>query len=392
MKSDVLNAVDGQDVVLIVLLDLSAAFDTVDHGLLIQRLQNDIGVSETALGCFKSYLNSRSSCVSIDSVFSEQSKLIYGVPQGSVIGPVQFVIYTQPMGAIIRKHNVDFHSYADDYQLYVSFNPKLPGAAETALHKLQHCISDIKTWMNKNKLKLNNDKTEFFIAGTYQSLNKLPKLQLSIGESVIEPTSNIRNLGIIFDSNMTMGKQINSLISSGNYQLRNIRRICKYLDQDTRHLVVRALFLSRLDYGNALLYGSNSKDLNRLQSLQHRAVKLVFSASRLDSPLPLMQTLHWLPVTKRIKFKICLYVYKCLNDCGPKYLCNLLSHNSIPSIGPVTRSAMDRTLLSIPSSRKRIGERAFSVAGPSLWNSLPRHIRDAGSTAIFKKLLKSYLY
>jgi hypothetical protein len=153
-------------------------------------------------------------------------------------------------------------------------------------------ISDIKTWMNKNKLKLNNEKTEFFIAGTYHSLQKLPKLQLTVGESAIEPSSNIRNLGIIFDSNMTMSKQINSLISSGNYQLRNIRRICRYLDQETRHLVVRALFLSRLDYGNALLYGSNSQDLNRLQSLQNRAAKLIFSASRLESPLPLMRLSH----------------------------------------------------------------------------------------------------
>lgn len=359
--------------------------------MLLERLQNDIGVSDTALSWFKSYLNSRSSSVCIDNIFSEQSKLVYGVPQGSVIGPVQFVIYTQPMGVIIRKHNVCFHSYADDTQLYLSFNPKLPGAAETALDKLQQCVSDLRIWMDKNKLKLNNEKTEFFIAGTYQSLQKLPKLQLTVGESIIEPSRNIRNLGIVFDENMTMGKQINSLISSGNFQLRNIRRICRYLDQDTRHLVVRALFLSRLDYGNALLYGANVQDLNRLQSLQHRAAKLIFSASRLDSPLPLMQNLHWLPVTKRIQFKICLHVYKCLNDCGPEYLADLLAHRTAPR-GPVTRSATDKTLLSVPSSRIRTGEKAFSIAGPSLWNSLPQYIRGARSTVMFKRLLKSHLY
>ena len=375
-----------------VLLDLSAAFDTVDHGLLLYRLKNDIGVSGTVLKWFDSYLSSRCSSVSIDNVFSEQSKLVYGVPQGSVIGPVQFVIYTQPMGAIIRSHNVSFHSYADDTQLYVSFNPKIAGAAETALAKLEQCIAGIKEWMNQNKLKLNNDKTEFFIAGSYQSLQKLPKVQLKVADIHIEPSCNIRNLGIIFDSNMTMCKQVNSLVSSGNYQLRNIRRICRYLDQDTRHLVVRALFLSRLDYGNALLYGAKSQDLIRLQSLQNRAAKLIFSASRLDSPSPLLKKLHWLPVTKRIQFKICLHVYKCLNDCGPEYLANLLAHINRPSTAPVTRSATDKTLLAIPFSKKCIGEEAFSVAGPSLWNSLPQHVRNAGSTAVFKKLLKTHLF
>ena len=246
--------------------------------------------------------------------------------------------------------------------------------------------------MNQNKLKLNNDKTEFFIAGTRQSLLKLPKLSLAVGDSQIEPSSNIRNLGIFFDSNMSMTKQINSLISAGNFQLRNIRRICRFLDQDTRHLIVRALVLSRLDYGNALLYGANARDLNRLQSFQNRAAKLIFSASRFDNPVPFMKKLHWLPIEKRIKFKICLYVYKCLNNCGPIYLANSLIKKSLPSIGPVTRSAMDTTLLVVPSRKKHVGDKSFSVAGPSLWNTLPRNIREAKTVTSFKKLLKSHLF
>ena len=189
-----------------------------------------------------------------------------------------------------------------------------------------------------------------------------------------------------------MSKQINTLISSSNYHLRNICRIGRYLDQETRHFVVRALPLSRLDYGNALLYGANLKDLNRLQSLQNRAAKFIFSASRHESPKPLLDKLHWLPISKRIQFKICLYVYKCLNGTAPEYLANLLLHRTLPSIGPVTRSATDRTLLSVPSCKKRMGEKAFSVAGPSLFNSLPPHIRNADSVTVFKKHLKTHLF
>ena len=123
--------------------------------------------------------------------------------------------------------------------------------------------------MFSNKLKLNNDKTEFFIAGTKQRLQKLPQIELKVGECIIKPSNDIRNLGVTFDSNLKMSKQVNKLVSSCNYHLRNVYRIGRYLNIETRHSVVRAIILSRLDYGNALLYGATSKDLNRLQSLQN---------------------------------------------------------------------------------------------------------------------------
>jgi hypothetical protein len=97
---------------------------------------------------------------------------VSGVPQGSVIGPMMFVIYTLPIGDIIRNNDVSFHVYADDTQLYVSFSPNTVGAAEKALQKLEGCISELQNWMNLNKLKLNSDKTEFFIAGSTHSLKK----------------------------------------------------------------------------------------------------------------------------------------------------------------------------------------------------------------------------
>ena len=392
VKSDVLNAVDRGEVVFIVLLDLSAAFDTVDHNLLLKCLHDNFGVTGTVLEWFASYLESRTSYVNINGVSSDQSRLIYGVPQGSVLGPLLYVMYTQPMGSIMRNHKVNFNSYADDTQLYVSLNPNIPGEAELALKKLQDCISDIMIWMNLNKLKLNNDKTEFFIAGTKQSLQKLPPLQLEVGNCHISPSSEIRNLGIVFDSEFKMIKQINSLVSSCNYHLRNLFRIGRYLDKETRHSVVRAVLLSRFDYGNALLYGATSKDLNRLQSLQNRCAKFIFSAARLDSPKPLLRALHWLPIRERIHFKLCLYVYKCMNNAAPAYLSNMLQRKTTPLSGPVTRSAMDGTLLLTSSSKKRVGEGAFSIAGPVLWNSLPSHIRNSKSVALFKKQLKTYLF
>jgi hypothetical protein len=132
--------------------------------------------------------------------------------------------------------------------------------------------------MTSNKLKLNENKTEFIVLGTPQNLKKLPKIFLHImGDTSIDPTDSVSNLGIQFDSHMTMSKQVSSLCQSTNFQLRNLRRIKRYLDKDTLHHVARALVLSRIDYGNLLLFGATSYELDIVQRLQTSAARLVCS-------------------------------------------------------------------------------------------------------------------
>ena len=254
VRSDILDAVDRQNIVFVVLLDLSAAFDTIDHDILIHRMKLGFGICGKALQWISSYLKCRTSQVHIDGIYSDSHVLDYGVPQGSVKGPLDFVVYTTPVGTIIRRHELNYHVYADDTQIYVSFDPNVSGSYKTALSKLEKCICELKDWMGNNKLKLNPGKTEFFIAGTYQSLKKIPPVTLKVDDNIIVPSDTVRNLGIVFDKHMTMTPHINSLISSLNSHLRNVRRISRYLDKETKHSVVRALVLSRQDYGNALLY------------------------------------------------------------------------------------------------------------------------------------------
>ena len=383
-------SIDANKAVLLVLLDLSAAFDTIDHNILISRLSQRICVKGAALNWFRSYLADWSTQVDIAGQLSEPIISQFGLPQGSVVGPVGYTIYTLPVGDIANHHNVSYHVYADDTQLYVSFDPKVPGELDSAISQLQNCIFDIKNWMTANKLKLNDSKTEFFIAASPYNYKHLPpNVTLSIGNEHIEPAKTIRNLGAFFDTHMTMSSHITNVSKSVVFHLRNIAKIRKYIDQPTCHHAARSLILSRLDYCNGLLSSSPSTYITRLQRLQNWAARLVFNVDRKHSPGPLLKSLHWLPIHQRIIFKLLLLVYKCLHNQGPTYLSNCLSLY-VPK--RQLRSSNDYLRLDYPITRVLAGDRTFTVSASKEWNKLPADIRQSSSTAIFKKSLKTYLF
>ena len=142
------------------LLDLSAAFDTIDHDNLFNILDKYVGIGGSALRLIRSYFCDHTQRVQIDGIMSDFASLLCGVPQGSVLAPIKFCLYLLPLGVILRHHNIDYHIYADDTQLYISFKCKDPLESLTMLNM---CISDIRVWMIKNKLKINDSKTEFII-------------------------------------------------------------------------------------------------------------------------------------------------------------------------------------------------------------------------------------
>ena len=164
IKNDVHLAFAKGEATAVVLLDQSAAFDTIDHDMLLDSLSSWFGVSGVVLDWFKSYLSDRVQCIKIGSILSDAKKLLYGVPQGSVLGPILFSLYTTPLSKVIQNHRgISFQFYADDTQLYVHLTHK---NAASALDKLSRCLEDVKRWLSTNKLKLNPDKTEFIVFGS----------------------------------------------------------------------------------------------------------------------------------------------------------------------------------------------------------------------------------
>ena len=305
VSSFILQKMDSGLVTAMVLLDLSAAFDTVDHTLLINTLTS-LGVQGKALQWLKSYLSFHSQSVILNGVTSSSRPLVCGVPQGSVGGPTLFSIYLTGLQDIFQRHSVHYHLYADDIQIYVSFSPNQTSATQ-AIRNLERCIMDIDTWLKSNSLLLNQSKCEFLLFGSKSQLSKLDIDSISISGNNIPLSESCRNLGVIFDSHMSMSKQITSICSSVRYQLRNIGFIRKYLTRSATEKLVHSLISSRLDFGNGLLYSLPDSQIGKLQKLQNAAARIVTFSSKRSHITNVLKSLYWLPLKERLVFQILLF-------------------------------------------------------------------------------------
>ena len=193
VQNDILCAMDNNESVILLLLDLSAAFVTVDHSILLSRLQDRFGVEGTVLAWFKSYQTSRKQFVQVNDCNSTQCSLEHGVPQGSVLGPLLYLLYTSPIADIIKLHKLRYHFYADDTQLYISFKTDCSYDLSLAKHRVKYCVNDLDCWMVNNGLKLNQEKTELvLITSQFRSRPTLEFIQ--VGDEKIQPKSSARNI------------------------------------------------------------------------------------------------------------------------------------------------------------------------------------------------------
>ncbi len=384
VTNDLLCAVDDHGEAVLVLLDLSAAFDTVDHHILLNRLSARYGVTGIAHQWFASYLKDRKQYVMIDGEMSDPSSLDWGVPQGSVVGPELFVIYSAPIEDIITKHGLSSVSYADDTQIYVVIKPS---TRDSAVARVENCIDDIRNWMAANKLMLNDAKTELLHVSSRFS-KSVSNIRINIGDTSIAPSETVRDLGITLDSNLTMTSHVNSVCRSASYAIHRIGKLRRYLDAGNTEKLVHAFISSRLDNCNSILYGLPDKELNKLQRIQNAAARLVSLAKKRDHITPVMFQLHWLPVRQRITFKLLLIAFKALNGQAPAYISELIS-----SYQPrrSLRSASQYFLQESMGVTATYG-RSFSRVAPRLWNRLPISLRSPQSITSFKSKLKTHLF
>ena len=209
------------------------------------------------------------------------------VPQGLVLGPLLYLLYVSPLADLLRKHNVEFHLYADDTQIYATFTYNNSDEMEETKRVIELCLIDHRNWMTINKLELDTDKTE--LAAFYSKFRAKPNLfSIKVGDQIIYPKKSLRNIGAIFDETVSMLPQVNSICKSAFFRLRNISRIRKYLSRTATERLIHAFVTSKLDSYNSLLYGLPKYCIQKLQSVLNAAARLMTYTSKYDYITPVL--------------------------------------------------------------------------------------------------------
>jgi len=389
--SDFLTSADVREVTLLGLLDMSAAFDCVDHDILLQRLEVVFSLTDTVLHWMRSFVTGRTQQVAYCGRLSPLQRLLFGVPQGSVLGPLLYVLYTAELEQVVARHGLRLHMYADDCQVYLSTSVE---DACLAVDKFTACVADVDAWLSANRLRLNASKTQLMWLGSSQLVEKIACKDVVVLGARVAVSDTTRDLGVVIDRDLSLAAHVTAVCRSGYYQLRQLRPVVRPLSVHATKTLVQAFISCRLDYCNSLLYGIGDGLLRRLQSVQNAAARLVTGARRCDHITPVLRQLHWLPVRQRIAFKVAGFVHQSLAGVSPAYLVDDIRLLSDVSRRPSLRSnSNEMRKLVVPRTHNNLGDRSFSVAGPRLWNDLPPGLRRPGlSFASFRQSMKTHLF
>jgi len=256
-----------------------------------------------ALTGISSYVVGRTQFVHVGQEQSPRTDCEYGVSQGCVLGPLLFTLYISPVASVISSFRIDYAQYADDAQLYVALK-------DESLPALTQCIQALHHWLDCNELCLNPEKTEAVVLGTTSRQRAGQQIDtLDTGTVHIKTSDCVKSLGVLIDSTISFNQHVNKICQSSYYHIKALRHIRKLLSHDNAWTVACAMVAGRLDYCNAVLYGSSSMNTDKLQRVQNTLARVVSKTHRRDHITSVLADLHWLSVHYRIEYKIALLTY-----------------------------------------------------------------------------------
>ncbi len=370
-----------------VLIDLRKAFDLVDHKLLVHKLSL-YGCKTRSLNWFKSYLCERQQCVSYDGHMSSCMTMSLGVPQGSILGPLLFIVF---MNDLVLEVETNLEMYADDSTLYDS------GSVEYINDSLSTDLQPVNSWITENCMVLNYDKTESMLLGTLQKVRRfVDKFSVGSENYKIMRVDAHKLVGVHVDSSLTWGLHVKKLCAKLKSRLYLFNRIKHLLPQKCREAYFSGLVQPLIDYG-CVVWGNCSKELllkvHKCMKMYARSI-LNIKDKHATRTTQLFKTLGWMPIDVRVKYFEGIQMYNIINDTAPQYLRECFTH--VSGVHRHNTRNRHRDNLTVPSFKLATGQRSFMYRGAILWNCLDEHIKCSPTIDIFKvryaKYLKTGLY
>ena len=367
------KALDRKQFVGVIFLDISKAFDTVNHDLLLAKLSH-LGLSPSTVTWFRSYLTDRSQVTRVGDCSSSLGFPSSGVPQGSVLGPTLFSAFINDLPEVLPPDSTVL--FADDTSIYI-ISDNLPSLNSS----LQLCLNLANLWMMKNGLRLNTLKSKCMLI--HSSRRKVEgKLELCVDGLPIEQVRVFKFLGVLLNDTLTWNDHIGHICTKVSRSLNLLRRLSWFLPKSLLLLYFKSYVLPTFDYCDVVWSNCTNEDAKRLETLFNFGCRLVLHKPRFYSASSARQELHFTTLSARRKFHMCQTMYKCMNSLSPPYLTRLFR---TPSTHHNTRASSTKQL-NLPMTNSTFGQKAFSFTGALVWRSLPDNVRLCKDYSLFCKL------
>ena len=362
-----------------VFLDLKKAFDTVNHEILIGKL-SFLGMQPCALNLITSYLENRSQRCYVNGYLSKPQKIDYGVPQGSILGPLLFLIYINDLPNCIEKSTV--RMFADDTTLTAS------GIALPEIEsKINHDLNNVQKWLLANKLCLNLIKTEYLLIGSKQKISKLtndPVIQ--IANRLVNRVTNKKSLGVVIDQYLLWDNHLDEICKKVSSGIGAIRKLKPYVTRETLVSVYCALVQPYFDYCCLVWEPIGATLSNRLQSLQNRAARVILGyRNEHGQSEAALNELQWKTLMQRRLVMKARLMYRIIHGQAPAVLIESFQNPIAPQHDYNLRNSDFGFYLTKPKTEYM--KKSISYSGAKLWNNLPSEVRNSISINTFNSLI-----
>ncbi len=375
MMDSWLAALDSGNMVGVAFVDLSKAFDSVNHNILASKLRS-YGCSSQTVNWFKAYLSGRSQVVHVKGHMSSEESIACGVPQGSILGPLLFLLFVNDLHLHITKCDVNL--YADDTNIYA-----IGKTVAEIQANLTEDMSVLSQWCVDNSLNINFVKTMCMLISTSQKRTHLDDTTLHVNVNNVEipMCTSQKLLGVYVNEVFDWSDNVKEVSKRLNYRLVVLKKIKKYLPEKARIAYCNGCILPHLDYCSTIWGSTTKANMDKILRLQKRAARMIYD-DYVSPSAELFVKLKWLPLANRFNHNKAVLVYKCLHDLVPPYMRNIFTYQS--NVRYSLRSEAHSDLV-VPKPRIEMYRQSFSYSGAKIWNSLPASIRQSDSLAKFKK-------